>query len=84
MKTRYAFRDCRQVGEGLDRVAGLVQVGKIWACIGGLNEPRLKETLGIPDDVRAPLAIVLGYPVSWPEARPRKSLDQVIYYHRYC
>jgi nitroreductase len=56
-------------------------IGTCW--IGGLNEPRLKEVLGIPDDVRAPLAIVLGYPVSWPDARPRKPLDEIVCYDRY-
>jgi nitroreductase len=37
----------------------------------------------IPEDVRAPMAIVLGYPVAWPEPRPRKSLDEIICYDKY-
>jgi len=57
-------------------------IGTCW--IGGLNEPQLKEILGIPDDVRAVLAITLGYPASWPEARPRKSLEEIVCYDRYC
>ena len=56
-------------------------IGTCW--IGGLNEPRLKKALGIPDEVRAPLAIVLGHPVSWPDARPRKPLDEIVCYDRY-
>ena len=56
-------------------------IGTCW--IGGLNEPRLKEILVIPDDVRAPLAIVLGYPVSWPEPRPRKPLEEIVSYNGY-
>ncbi len=56
-------------------------IGTCW--IGGLNEPKLKEALGIPDDIRAPLAIVLGYPLSWPEPRPRKALDEIVSYDRF-
>ena len=56
-------------------------IGTCW--IGGLNEPKLKEALGIPDDIRAPLAIVLGYPLSWPEPRPRKALDEIVSFDRF-
>ena len=56
-------------------------LGTCW--IGGLNEPLLKDILEIPDEVRAPLAMVVGYPVSWPDPRPRKSIDQIICYDRF-
>lgn len=56
-------------------------LGTCW--IGGLYEPQLKAILSIPEDVRAPMAIVLGYPVAWPEPRPRKSLDEIICYDKY-
>jgi nitroreductase len=56
-------------------------LGTCW--IGGLNEPQLKAILDIPADVRAPMAVVVGYPVSWPEPRPRKFLDQIICYDKY-
>lgn len=56
-------------------------LGTCW--IGGLNEPQMKKILSIPDDVRAGIAVVVGYPVSWPEARPRKSLDKIICYDKY-
>jgi nitroreductase len=56
-------------------------IGTCW--IGGLNEQKLKAVLGIPDDIRAPLAIVLGYPVSWPDPRPRKALDEIVSYDRF-
>jgi len=57
-------------------------IGTCW--IGGPNEPLLKDALDIPDDVRAAVAVTLGYPISWPEARPRKSLDEIVCYDRYC
>jgi len=56
-------------------------LGTCW--IGGLNEQQMKEILSIPEDVRAPLAVVLGYPVSWPKPTPRKSLDEIVCHDRY-
>jgi nitroreductase len=67
--------------EHLTLAATAEGLGTCW--IGGLNEPQLKVILGIPADVRAPMAVVVGYPVSWPEPRPRKSLDQIICYDKY-
>jgi nitroreductase len=56
-------------------------LGTCW--IGGINEPRLRELLSIPDDWTAELAMTIGYPVSWPDARPRKSLEEIICYDKY-
>jgi len=56
-------------------------LGTCW--IGGLNEGQMKDILSIPDDVRAPVAVALGYPVSWPDPRPRKPLAEIICYDKY-
>jgi len=56
-------------------------LGTCW--IGGLDEAQLKNILGIPDDLRAPSVMTLGYPVSWPEPRPRKPLEEIVCYDRY-
>ena len=65
----------------LSLAAAAVGLGTCW--IGGLNEPKLKEALGIPADVRAPLAMTLGYPAEWPDPRPRKQLSEIVCYDRY-
>ena len=57
-------------------------LGTCW--IGGMNEHKMKEILSIPDDVRAPVAMVLGYPDESPDPRPRKTLDEIICYDKYC
>ena len=57
-------------------------LGACW--IAGMNEHKMKEILSVPDDVRAPLAMVLGYPDESPDPRPRKSLDEIICYDKYC
>jgi nitroreductase len=56
-------------------------LGTCW--IGGLDEPQLKEVLSIPEDVRAPLVMVVGYPVAWPDPRPRKPLDEIVCYDQF-
>ena len=56
-------------------------LGTCW--LGSMKEPQVKEILSIPKDVRAPLAVVLGYPMSWPNSRPRKSINEIICYDKY-
>lgn len=56
-------------------------LGTCW--IGGLDEALIKEILSIPGDMRAPVVMPIGYPVSWPEPRPRKPLEEIICYDRY-
>jgi nitroreductase len=56
-------------------------LGTCW--VGGFDEKLVKELLSIPDDVRVPFVMPVGYPVSWPGPRPRKPLEEVICYERY-
>ncbi len=51
-------------------------LGTCW--IGGLDEPKVKDLLSIPEDWRAPLAMPVGYPVKWPQPRSRKPLEEVV------
>jgi len=56
-------------------------LGTCW--IGALDERQVKELLSVPDDLRAPIVMPIGYPVSWPDSRSRKSLEEIICYDRY-
>lgn len=56
-------------------------LGTCW--IGGLDELEVKRLLSIPDDMRVPIVMPVGYPVSWPEARPRKPLERLICHDKY-
>ena len=56
-------------------------LGTCW--IGALNENQVKELLSVPDDMRAALVMPIGYPVSWPDARPRKPIEEIVCYERY-
>lgn len=57
-------------------------LGTCW--IAGMNEHKMKTALSIPEDVRAALAMVIGYPDESPDSRPRKTLDEIICYDKYC
>ena len=59
-------------------------LGTCW--VAGLDEREVKRLLGVPDNIRAPILMPVGYPASasWPEPRPRKSLEEVVCYERYC
>ena len=56
-------------------------LGTCW--LGAFNESEVKEILGIPTHVRVVAMTPLGYPAQSPEAKPRKSLDEIIAYERY-
>jgi nitroreductase len=51
-------------------------LGSCWIC--HFNEPRLKEILGIPPDVRAIAMTPLGFPAAEPRVFERKSLEELV------
>jgi nitroreductase len=65
----------------LTLVAAAEGLGTCW--IGGLDELEVKRLLSIPDDMRVPIVMPVGYPVSWPEPRPRKPLERLICHDKY-
>ena len=56
-------------------------LGTCW--LGRLDEKRVKEILGIPDNVRVVAMTPIGYAEESPSQRPRKSLDGIVCYERY-
>ncbi|MDD5038742.1 MAG: nitroreductase family protein [Dehalococcoidales bacterium] len=65
----------------LTLVAAAEGLGTCW--IGGLDELEVKRLLSIPDDMRVLIVMPVGYPVSWPGARPRKPLERLICHDKY-
>jgi len=57
-------------------------LGTCW--IAAMDEKEIKELLAIPDEMRVPFITPIGYTSNWPEARPRKKLDELICYEKYC
>jgi nitroreductase len=56
-------------------------LGTCW--IGAFHEDQVKSVLGVPRNVAVVNLMTLGYPASWPEARPRKPLNEIVCRDRY-
>jgi nitroreductase len=56
-------------------------LGTCW--IAALDEREIKRLLSVPDDKRVLVVMPVGYTDSWPESRPRKPLEKIIYYEKY-
>jgi len=56
-------------------------LGTCW--IGAFDEEKIKEILSIPENVKVVALLTVGYPDETPEPKPRKSLDEIIYYNYY-
>lgn len=57
-------------------------LGTCW--IGAFYEDRVKEILGIPDHIRVVTLLPMGYPAEEPAARPRKPLNEIVCYEKWC
>lgn len=56
-------------------------LGTCW--IAWFKEEKVRELLGIPEDVRVIALTPLGYPDEAPEKTPRKNLEELVVYERY-
>lgn len=65
----------------LDLAATSLGLGTCW--IASIDELEVKKVLGVPEEVRVLAVMTIGYTASWPEPRPRKELDRLIYRERY-
>lgn len=54
------------------------EVGLGTCCIGIIDEPKVKDLLKIPPEIRVVGMTPLGYPESWPNPRPRKELAEMV------
>jgi len=56
-------------------------LGTVW--LGAFSEPQVKEILNVPEHVRVVALTPLGYPAEQPQAKPRKSLKEIVLYEQY-
>jgi len=54
-------------------------LGTCWFCAPLFCPERVREVLGVPEDVKPQALITLGYPAEKPEAPPRKPLRNVLH-----
>lgn len=56
----------------------------IGSCyIGYFDEDYLKALLHIPADLKIVSCVTMGYPDETPDARPRKSIEDLVYWEKY-
>jgi nitroreductase len=65
----------------LTLAAHSVGLGTCW--IAAFKEDKVREALGIPEDVRVVALTPLGYPDEVPERSTRKNLEELVVYDRY-
>ena len=65
----------------LTLVAHSVGLGTCW--IAWFKEDKVREALGVPEDVRVVAMTPLGYPDEAPERPPRKNLEELVLHERY-
>jgi nitroreductase len=77
------YIDATRAAECLMLAAWGEGVGSCW--VGGLDRPKIKELLGIPEPAELVTVIPFGYPTDEEKAKKkvRKRLDKVAYRERY-
>jgi len=53
-------------------------LGTCWFCAPLFCPELIRETLGIPKDIRPQALITLGYPAERPKTPPRKPLESIV------
>ena len=56
-------------------------LGTCW--IAAFDEEKVREILGIPDNIRVAFITPIGYPAESPPPRPRRSLNEIVHYERW-
>jgi nitroreductase len=79
IKSPYAIYDCSMAAQNMMLAAFSIGLGSCWigTAVTIANDPKVKPTLGIPDDHEVHAAIIFGYPKGTPKA-PAKKPAQVL------
>jgi len=78
---RWAERDVMIAVEHMVLAAWSMGYGTCW--IGAFEEERVKEILGIPENMTVINLLPIGVPDQKPEARPRKHLEELFHGDRF-
>lgn len=57
------------------------ELGTCW--LGAYNENMVKTILNIPDDIKIVGMITVGYPDENPDARPRKTIEEIVTFEKW-
>src|SRR3990172_8182264 len=90
-RSRYWLEDCCAAAENIWIAATALGLGAAWAAIHlsdnagetARREGHLRETLGIPDSLRAPIVLGIGVPDYQVSERKRPPLAELVHWGRY-
>ncbi len=72
------------VSIAVDHLTLAAQAAGLGTCwIASFKEDKVREILGIPEDVRVVALTPLGFPDEMPERTPRKRIEELVVYDRY-
>jgi len=77
-KGKYGRYDVTLAGGNMMTMATSLGLGTCW--IGAFDEPKVKEILGIPENIEVIGLITLGYPDEKAEVPPRVELEKIIHW----
>jgi nitroreductase len=79
VKSPYAVYDCSMAAHNMMLAAYTLGIGSCWigTAVPTANDPKIKPSLGIPEDHEVHAAIIFGYPKEIPKA-PLKRPAQVL------
>jgi nitroreductase len=78
--------DCSAAIQNMLLMAKALGLGTCWViapCTDVRDEMRMKELLNIPEEYKIVSVVALGYPDEAPKPRPRKELEEVVFYERF-
>lgn len=78
---RWAERDVMTAVEHMVLAAWSLGYGTCW--IGAFHEDRVKELLGVPEEMTVIVLLPIGVPDQVPDARARKSLGEIFHKEKY-
>ena len=72
-KSPYAVYDCSMAAQNMMLAAYSLGIGSCWigTAVHSANDPKVKPTLGIPEDHEVYAALIFGYPKGTPKAPPK-------------
>lgn len=78
---KWAAMDCAMASQNIMLEAHSLGLGSCF--IGGFDEGKVKEILGLPDKMKVFALITLGYPDGEVETPPRLEIDEIVFHNVY-
>ena len=77
-KSKFGIYDTTLAGANILITACALGIGTCW--VGAFDEKKIKELLGIPEEIAVCSLITLGYPKERPDPPPRLELEKIVHY----